>query len=626
MKVKPSIKKTIYNPKTLEEVVIATTKMASDVVGSTLGPYGRVVLIERGERLPPYTTKDGITVFQNLALPGSASQVVLEALRDSSSKTNVEAGDGTTTATILAHFIIAEGFKLLKNRRLSAQQIMREIEFAYNKYIEPFISKNALKVSPNWSDSYSILKQVAIIATNSDHDMAEAVLECFKIVGYDGHVNIVEVSGVSGYEVERIEGFPIARGFEESCGRYSEEFINDRSNYRVVLERPRFILYNGKITSLSSIMPAIESISQAFEQAAQNNDKTFSPNFILVAHSFSDEVLAALAYNFKNPTSLNIYPLKTVMTAQSNSPYHFLLDLAAFTGAMIFDPISRPLSTLKVTDLGISSMNVFESYRYRSVVLGEPDEAIVTMRAEELMHQAANASSTLDAELTKERLGILTGGIARLKIKGSSEAELKEKKHRVEDAVLAIKGALKWGVLPGGGKTLLALSNYLNQVTDIMPEVKNILCKSFIEPFYRIYQNGGFNDSQIYEKKVKIMYNVTNKFIGLVNKFCSKYLKIDLIKKMYNPTEFWYTHNALTNQYGIGYEIGVVDSAAAVLLSIKNAISVAKMLMGLSAVIAYQRDISLEREAAIQGLVDEREQQVAMQQYEDEQNNFWKYM
>lgn len=627
MKVKSAVKQTIYNPSVLEKMVLQTTKMAADVVGSTLGPFGRVVLIERAESLPPYTTKDGITVFQALGIGNSVSQVVLEALRDSSSKTNVEAGDGTTTATVLAHSIIEEGFKVLKDKHLSAQAIMREIERVYADYIQPFIKKNAIPVKKGDQESLSLLKQVALISTNSDQEMAEAVLQCFDIVGLDGHVNIVEAAGASGYEVEKIEGFPIARGFEESCGRYLEEFINDKSNYKVTLERPRFILYNGKINSLSTLMPALEKISAEFEQATNSGDKQFSPNFVVVAHQFSDEVLAALAFNFKNPSTLNIFPLKTPMTIQTNSPYHFLLDLAAFTGATIFDPISRPLSTLQVSDLGVPTMNLFEAYRYKSVVLGEPDEMIVLMRAEELMQQAQNAASSLDAELTRERLGVLTGGIARLKVKGSSESELKEKKHRVEDAVLAIKGALKWGVLPGGGKTLLALSEYIQQNNSILPEVRQILSTAFLAPFYKMLDNGGFSRTEADALREAILYSPSvkrNKWWQLVDWVFSKLLSSRKIKV--EPTPFWYTHNLITKEFGLGYEISVVDSAAAVLLSIKNAIAVAKMLMGLSAVIAYQRDVQLERDAHLQFLNDERAAQRAQAELAADDYNVWQRM
>ncbi|MEO0304743.1 MAG: TCP-1/cpn60 chaperonin family protein, partial [candidate division WOR-3 bacterium] len=510
MKVKQAIKQVVYSPDILEKAILQTTSLAADVVGSTLGPHGKVVLIERQENLPPYTTKDGITVFNSIGLSDSISQVVLEALRDSSSKTNIEAGDGTTTATILAHSIVKEGLRVRKeNPSISVQQIVRELELLYRDVIQPFITDNAIKVPiKNYESAKEMLKKVALISTNSDQEMADAVLKCFDLVGHNGHVNIVESAGTSGYEVEKIEGFPIGRGFEESCGRYLEEFINDKANYRIVLTKPRFILYNGKINDLSTLMPAIEKLSAAFEESIQKGDNTFSPNIVLVAHHFSDEVLAALAYNFKNPSTLNIVPLKTPMTIQSNSPYHFLLDLAAFTGAGLFDPLSKPLTSFDLQCLGVPTMENFECYRYRSVLLGEPDEMILQLRAEELQMQANNAASSLDAELTKERLGILVGGIARLKIRGSSEAELKEKKHRVEDAVLAIKGAIKWGILPGCSKTLLYLSYLCSSLKEKSKYryASQILTKSFLAPFFKILKNGGYNDNYINKLLNELMY------------------------------------------------------------------------------------------------------------------------
>lgn len=556
----------------LKNIVLDTVRKASQLVGSTLGPNGRVVLLERQESLPPFTTKDGITVFNSMGFSNPTAQAVLEAARDSSSKTNVEAGDGTTTATILAESLIRRGFEYLeKNPRLSVQKVMREMEAAFKDLVVPFIKATSIKITEQ--NGEDLLKKVAMIATNNDDEMASAVIEAFGKVGHGGEITIEEGAGASGYQIEKIEGLPIARGFEDSCGRFLEEFINDKANYRVLLEKPRFILYNGKINEPSALIPILQKVAVAtglmgdLEEGQQKS----SPNVVIIAHHFSEAVLAFMAQNFRNPEALNLVPLKTVMTQQTNSPYHFLQDLSAFTGATVFDPLNRALETAEVHDLGLETMKMFESYRYRSLILGDPAEPILIPRIEELEQQAKQPESELDAELIKERMSLLTGGVARVRVLGSSDSELKEKKHRVEDAVMAIKGALREGVLPGCGKTLLTLAFGISQNPNISDAVKQIMAKSLTEPFKRIFENG-----RIPADEIQAVYD----------------------KLMDTKNPFFYTYDALNGKYGDAIELGVVDSASAVLMAIKNSLGVAKMLMGLSGIVVFQRDLETEVGAA----------------------------
>jgi chaperonin GroEL (HSP60 family) len=278
-------------------------------------------------------------------------------------------------------------------------------------------------------------------------------------------------------------------------------------------------------------------------------------------------------------------------------------------------------------------MEVFEYYRYKSVLLGKPDEMNVIMRSEELEQQAKQAESILDAEILRERLAILTGGIARLKVKGSSEAELKEKRHRVEDAVAAIKGAIKYGVLPGCAKTLATLANIIHSSNAVSQDIKAIMPSAFSAPFERILSNGGLNHEEISKIAMDINYTIqehvlqeevveTNRWKRLCNKLLgkpNKHLKDRTIKVAY-PKEFWHTYDALNHTYGHGIEIGVIDSAAAVMMSIKNSLSVAKMLMGLSGVVVFKRDNELDREEANSYRSEEAAIKEALN---DEENRKW---
>jgi chaperonin GroEL len=556
--------------KKLKKIVLETIDEASKAVGSTLGPNGKVVLIERQENLDPFTTKDGITVFNSMAYNDSTKQAVLEAARSSSSKTNVEAGDGTTTATILAASLIRLGFEYLeKNPSLSVQQVMRELEHTYRDLIEPFIKNNSIKITND--NDQDLIRKVALIATNNDEEMSDAVVEGFNLVGHNGQITIAEEGGgtASGFGVEKIEGFPIARGFEDSCGRFLEEFINDKSNYRTVLDKPKFILYNGKINEPSVLFPILQKVAEAtgLQDGRELSEASFSPNIVIVAHHFSETVTAWFAQNFKNSGTLNLIPLKTPNSYQANGPYHFLLDLAAYTGASVFDSLTRPLATGEISDLGTANIQHFEFYRYKSILIGEPDEVLVIQRVEELEQQIKHAESSMDRELTTERMALLTGGIARIKVYGSSDSELKEKKHRVEDAVMAIKGALREGVLPGCAKTLLTLA-YMIAHSDRSEAVKQIMGKALVAPFHRIFSNGGYNAEHIKEIYEQVM---------------------DLQKP------FFYTYDALNHKHGDGLDMGIVDSASAVLMSLKNSLGVAKMLMGLSGIIVFQRDHEKDR-------------------------------
>lgn len=566
-KSKTAAKTITSNAQVLKRAVLSTLKEASNLVGSTLGPNGKIVLIERQENLPPFLTKDGITVFNSMTFADPTKQQILEQARDASSKTNVDAGDNTTSQTILAEALVRLGFDYLeKNPRESTQVVMRSLEQAYRDVVIPFIKQNAKKITLENSDDF--LKKVAMVATNHDEAMSDAVIDGFNIVGHGGNFTILEQPGVDGFEVEQIEGFPIARGFEDTCGRFIEQFINDRANYRTVLEKPKFLIYNGKLNDMNPLMPILEKVANASAPKEQGGIG-FSENLIIVAHHFSESVLATLANNFVQPGTIKAIPLKAPITSQANSHYHFLVDLSHFVGAKVFDPLSAPLETATLSHLGLDSMQTFEYMRYRSTIIGRPDEMLVLARAEELYKQKAAAESILDAELTAERCAVLTGGIAKLKIFGSSEAELKEKKHRVEDAVMAIKGAIKDGVLPGGQKTLLTLSKIILSDSSLHPSVRSIMGRAFLTPFWRLFENARIPEEEILDIKRNVM-----------------------------DGDFYKTYDALSHVYGDAVELGVLDSAQAVNMSIKNSLQVSKMLIQLSGIVVFKRDGDLDRNEA----------------------------
>lgn len=599
-KQKQAVKRMITHPEALEKSILKTLGIISRLVGSTLGPHGKTVIIERQEaNLPPYTSKDGITVYNAMSFSDEIEQLVLEVARESSSRTNIEAGDATTSATILSEIITRLGFEELRsNQRLSPQILTRHIEKLLNDKILPFIESVSIKIDmSNEEEATSLLSKVAAIATNNDQEMADAVMRAFEIVGSGGNIAVQETSGTSGFIVEQEDGYHIDRGFEDSGGKFFDSFINDRSNYRTVLDRPQFVLYNGKLNNFADLMTIVSQLAVAvhkeailasgdaiYDDAAKSlaatgwdfTKTTPSPNIVIVAHGFSDSVLASMSSNFssdkRGSTAVNLFPMVTAFKNQSNSNINFLQDLSAFIGVPIYDPVQNKLKDAQLKDIYSPGMERFESKRFRSVIYGTPDESIVLLRAEELQSQLKNADSSYDAEFLKERIGLLTGGIATIKVVGSSEAELKEKRHRVDDAVSAVRGAVDHGVLPGAGKTLLFLSEVLKRSAneadnEALKVASGILATAFQGPLNRLLDNAGYLDD---EKQ-----NILNTLVS-------------------EDIDFWATLNLLTEESGDAIDIGVVDSAAAVKAALKNSISVAKMLMITSGAIAFNRNLTEE--------------------------------
>jgi chaperonin GroEL len=566
-KVKSVAKRVTAKGPALEKIVLSTMKLASDVVGATLGPGGMPVLIERQEHaMPPVITKDGVTVFRSLGFEDSTAHVVMEAARDAAVRTASEAGDGTTTATVLSEAIVRRMSAFVAgNPRTSPQRIVRRLESVFRDKIEPVIKEVARRPADE-EERGSLLYSVAKTSANGDGDLADRVLECYDLVGDDGNVTIVEVTGPSGYEVEAIDGYSIGVGYEESCARFYQKFINDPGTMSVKMAKPVFLLYHGKITEIQSLRFILEGIGELWQDAG------FHHNVVVVATGFSESVLSNLAVNFAHPTTINVFPLLAPQTIDPNSQLHFLEDVAALTGAKVLDPMNAPLDKAAIQDLGYGEgLNAFEATRGRSTIIGfvKDQEAAIAARAEDLRVLADCAVSELDKILTLERLGKLTNGIAKLKVLGVSNGETKEKRDRAEDAVCAVRGAIRHGTLPGGGWTLLKVCSLLDQED---PIIKDILIPALKEPVIRLLKNCGQTDEEI----EGVIAKITAAAIGG------------------EPEIF----DALEGRFVNAYEAGVVDSTPAVLEAIRNSLSIASLLGTLGGTIVFGRDTDLERSEA----------------------------
>ena len=577
IKTKSAAKVVLPRGPELEEKILHTMKTISTVVGGTLGPGGHPVLIERQEHgLPPIITKDGVTVFRALGFQDPIGHCIMETARDASVRTANEAGDGTTTAAILAEAFVRLVKSYCKaNPTVPPQQVIREIQRIYDEVLEPEIKSLSIKCNLDSKKGRKLLESVATISGNGDRDLAKAVMECFDICGDEGNVTILESSGPFGYEVEKIEGYPIPMGFEESCAKFYPAFINEPATQRIVLEKPAFLLYFGRLNDIQTTLGILEKFAEAWK-----NKYCEVFNLVLVATGFSENVLASLATNMVDPTTVNIVPLAVPQSPIPNGQRFFLDDLAAVTDAVVYDPITNPLVNATFDGIGniakdeqdiwkVRSVRTFECSRFRSTIVGFASEEVLLKRTEEVKAMSDFAESQLDASYMRERLAKLTGGIAKLKVIGSSNGELKERRDRAEDAVCAVRGAIQSGAIVGGGWALARLISILPDT----PVCNDIIAPALSEPVEVLWNNAGASGEQMSANRDR-----TEQLVASIENYPKE-------------TEVW---NAATGKFCNALAEGVLDSVPAVRDALKNSISCATLLGTLGGTIVFPRDRELE--------------------------------
>ena len=593
MKVK-SVAKTVVLPgPKLNRIILETMKTVSDAVGATLGPGGRPVLIERQEfGAPGIITKDGVTVARSLGFSNPIAHEIMLSARDAAIRTVSEAGDGTSSSTILAYSLVKYAQEYLDSHpHMSPQRLVQDIRDAFDNVVEPLIKKLAIKIRFDSNKGQRMLHSVAKVSTNGDEKLADAIMESFGLVGDNGTVTIVESSGPTSYKVERIHGFPIPMGYEESCGKFFSSFINDGASNRVYLKDPQFVLYNGTCSDVQSMVGLLEKLQFCWlnrpGQPKHDPIRPFitSPNIVIIANGFSESVLGTLALNMPEAGTVNVVPLMVPRSAVMNGEVHFLNDCAAITGATILNQLSRPLDSFELQDLGKvevtdidgnASSGEFEAFRFRSTIIGRRDEDEIAERAEEVEAMIQSAPSEYDARLMKERLACLTGGIAKLTILGGSAGEMRERKDRAEDGIMSVKGAIKFGALPAGGWTLMRLAKELDESEQTKDTVRKVLVPALKEPVRKLLENTGANEEEI-SSKLKGYEG------GMEVSNTSKTAKVLSL-----PDYTWV--NAV--------KAGLLDSVPAVLEAIRNSVSIAALLGTLGGIVVYERDIEHERSEA----------------------------
>jgi chaperonin GroEL len=554
IKAKTAIKDvTVRGPK-LKRLILETMKICSDFVGCTLGPGGMSVLIERQEEgLPPLTTKDGVTAFRSLGFNDASMQIAMESVRDASIRTAAEAGDGTTSTAILAEALIRNTMAFCdRNPKVSPQRVVRMLDECFKTTLKPAVLSYAKKMGLG-DETRKDLRAVAKVSANGDTELADAILDCFDLCGNDGNVTLSEVTGPSGYEVEHLDGYPIGAGYEDCCGKFYQVFQNDPGRGMCSLRKPAVILYHGRVNDIYSFLNIFDKLGGQVGSC------------ILVSTGFSETVLAHLATNFDHPTTTKIYPLAVPLTQMKSGQLDFLQDLSALTGGVIFDPLNNPVENAELEQLG--SCDLFEASRFRSTLFGYKDELLVLERVDQLKQMLNSPGiSELDATIIKERLGKVTGGIAKLKVVGSSAGELREKRDRAEDAICSVRAAISHGGLPGGGWTLIQLQKLLLKEDSILQEV---LIPSLQEPLNRLYTNAGY--------------------------------QLEEVEGMLAPirtSETPLVYDILEGKYVDAFDGGVLDSVPAVLEALKNSISIAARMGTCGGICAFHRDTAVDRQNA----------------------------
>lgn len=586
-KVKSVPKQVVTKGPGLSKLVLRTMRVISEAVGDTLGPGGRQVMIERFEHaIPPMVTKDGVTVYRSLGFTDPVQHCIMETARDASVRTASEAGDGTTTAAILSEAIVRFTDEYCTaNPQVSPQKIVRFLESQFRDIIEPAILGTLLPDGTRFNDGLTIrtdlatpegrevLRAVARISANGDEPLADAVMECFDLVGDGGNVTIAEITGSkSSYEVEKISGYPIDMGYEESCAKFYPKFINDPGNNMCRMENPVYILYHGVLTDVNTAFTLLSKIGNKFQELIDGTQNEYRHPFVVfVATGFSESVLASFATGWGLPGALRIFPLTIPKSPFANATVEFLDDLAAVTGATIFNPLDRPLDLGELEDLGPGTTG-FEAMRFKSNIMGRAQGQLYEDRLIERMdvvqQQLEHASSEYDRRVLQVRLGNLSGGIARLSVVGSSNGELKEKRDRVDDAVCAVRGAIRHGCLPGGGWALLKVSSMLSDD----PINDKILKPALMEPVHRLLSNCGMSDNEIRTALTPVLEGIRD--------------------------EKQVVYDAYNHVHGDALKLGVLDSTPAVLEAIRNSLSIASLLGTLGGTVVFVRDSALERSEA----------------------------
>ena len=502
----------------------------ADAVGTTLGPKGRNVALDKKYGAPT-VTHDGVTVARDIQLDDPFENMGAQLLKEAATKTEDVAGDGTTTATVLAQAIVAEG---LKNVAAGANPMQMKIGIdAAEAALSEAITKASTPVK-----GHDEIAQVAAISA-ADREIGDLIADVFDKTGKDGVIT-VEESKTMAFETEYVEGMQFDRGY------ISPYFVTDTNRMEAVLDEPYILITDKKISAIADIVPTLEKTLQAGRK-----------DLLIVAEDVDGEALATLVVN-KLRGIINVLGVKAPGFGDRRK--EMLRDLAILTGGtVISEELGRKLDSVELNDLG-QGRRVVANKDNTTVVEGRGDQAAIDGRMKQIKAQIEDTTSDYDREKLQERLAKLAGGVAIIKVGAGTEVELKEKKHRVEDALSATRSALEEGLVPGGGVALLNAQSALDSLSfegDAQTGV-NIVRKALEEPMRRLAENAGLDGNVVLENVRRAQAEKKSPAIGL---------------------------DVLTGEYVDMVASGIVDPAKVTRSAVENAASIAAMVLTTEAMI-----------------------------------------
>ncbi|MBZ7953358.1 chaperonin GroEL [Campylobacter sp. W0018] len=501
-------------------------KKLNDAVKVTMGPRGRNVLIQKSFGAPTIT-KDGVSVAKEVELKDSLENMGASLVREVASKTADQAGDGTTTATVLAHAIFKEG---LRNITAGANPI--EVKRGMDKACEAIIDE-LKKLSREVKDKKEIA-QVATISANSDEKIGNLIADAMEKVGKDGVITVEEAKSIND-ELNVVEGMQFDRGY------LSPYFITNADKMLVELSNPYILLYDKKISSLKDLLPILEQIQ-----------KTGKP-LLIIAEDIEGEALATLVVN-KLRGVLNISAVKAPGFGDRRKA--MLEDIAILTGGeVISEELGRTLESATLEDLGQASSVIIDKDN-TTIVNGVGDKANIDARINQIKAQIAETTSDYDKEKLQERLAKLSGGVALIKVGAATETEMKEKKDRVDDALSATKAAVEEGIVIGGGAALIKAKSKIK--LDLKGDEAigaAIVERALRAPLKQIAENAGFDAGVV----VNTVENTKDENTGF---------------------------DAAKGEYVDMFASGIIDPVKVERVALLNAVSVASMLLTTEATIS----------------------------------------
>lgn len=514
------------------KLFVGVEKLAN-AVSVTMGPRGRNVLLQKSFGAPTIT-KDGVSVAKEIELPDPLENMGAQLVKEVASRTADQAGDGTTTATVLAYSIFKEG---LRNVTAGANPI--EIKRGMDKACESIIAE--LKAISKTVSNRTEIAQVASISANNDTKIGEMIAEAMEKVGKDGVITVEEAKGIND-ELIVVEGMQFDRGY------LSPYFVTKPEKMLVEFENPFILLFDKKITNLKDMLPILEPVS-----------KSGRP-LVIIAEDVEGEALATLVVNSIRGV-LKIAAVKAPGFGDRRKA--MLEDIAILSGAaVVSEELGMTLEGCSVDVLGTASKVIIDKDN-TTIINGSGDKARVEARIGQIRNEITNTTSDYDREKLQERLAKLSGGVAVIKVGAATETEMKEKKDRVDDALSATRAAVEEGIVIGGGAALIRAA--LKVSHDLKGDEQigaDIIIRAVKAPLKQIASNAGFDAGVVANEVAKSAPN-----IGF---------------------------NAATGEYVDMFEAGIVDPAKVERIAMQNAVSVASLLLTTEAAVS---DIKEEKKA-----------------------------